>query len=121
MKTINQSFDALPNTKKYFSDSSIDNSNNPGTLEIHNTMKQSNTAWLLPEIVNIDDSSERITSQYFQQNQQNQQLSDNDSDNNSDEENKFDPEIKRRIQNLVTTIISESNYNNEMIELVELI
>ncbi|CAG8838906.1 30300_t:CDS:2, partial [Gigaspora margarita] len=83
MKTINQSFDALPNTKKYFGDSSIDNSNNPGTLEIHNTMKQSNTAWLLPEIVNIDDSTARITSQYFQQNQQNQQLSDNNSDNNN--------------------------------------
>ncbi|CAG8745727.1 15069_t:CDS:2 [Gigaspora margarita] len=44
-----------------------------------------------------DDASARITSQYFQQNQQNQQLSDNVSDNNSDEENKFDPEIKRRI------------------------
>ncbi|CAG8845238.1 24089_t:CDS:2, partial [Gigaspora margarita] len=114
MKTINQSFDALPNTKKYFGDSSIDNSKNTGTLEIHSIMRQSNTAWLLSEIFNIDDYSTIITSQYFQQNQQPTNI-------NNDDKNDIDPEIKEKIRRLVAIITSETNYNNEMVELVEFI
>ena len=113
MKTINQSFDALPNTKKYFGDSSIDNPKNTGTLEIHAIMKKFNTAWLLSEIFNIDNYSTIITSQYFQQNQQ--------PTNNNNNNDNIDPEIKINIRRLVTIITSEPNYNNEMVELVEFI
>ncbi|CAG8521977.1 18506_t:CDS:2 [Dentiscutata erythropus] len=64
MKTINQSFDALPFITKYFGNSDLDNENNIGTLEMHRIMKQANTAWLL-DIFNID-SLDLIWIQFIQ-------------------------------------------------------
>ncbi|CAG8799477.1 6283_t:CDS:1, partial [Cetraspora pellucida] len=67
MKTINQSFEAIPFIQKYFGDSNSNNPNNIGTLEIYEIMKKSNTVWLLPEIFDIEQCTVHITLQNNQQ------------------------------------------------------
>ncbi|CAG8721103.1 2643_t:CDS:2 [Gigaspora margarita] len=101
--------EAIPNIKQYFGNSAEDNPNNVRTLEIYKTIRQSNTVWLLSTIFNLDNFIENT-----QHNQQDQQISDSN-------EIRIDPAIKELIKNLVTTIISAKNYDNEMNQLFDLI
>ena len=67
MKSINQSFTAIPFIKKYFGDSNSDNENNVGTLELFQIIERSNVAWLLPDIFDIDNCIVNFSSQINQQ------------------------------------------------------
>ncbi|CAG8601651.1 1089_t:CDS:2 [Dentiscutata heterogama] len=105
MKSINQSFTAIPFIKKYFGDSNSDNENNVGTLELYQIIERSNVAWLLPDIFDIDNCIVNFSSQINQQ----QLLI-----TIPDEYKNITSEEKNQIENWIDIIKATNRFDNEL-------
>jgi hypothetical protein len=104
MRSINQSFEIISESKM-FGNSDLDNQKNIGTLELYRMIKQSNTAWLLNDIFDIENCELIIKVNNFNQFSRNnsQQLLVNNS-------NSFQK---------ISNFSKESNLENEIIDLLE--